>query len=1098
MADKPIVFMFSGQGSQYFHMGKELFEKQEGFKQYMLEQEPLVKNVTGLPMLDILFDPAKGLNEPFVDSLQTSMAIIMVEIALTRMLMDDGIQPDYLLGASLGEITASILAGIVDHRKTLENIVKRLDIFADRCCKGKMIGIIDHPDLFDSKAELRDYCEIAAINFDSHFVVSCRDEHVARVEESLKRDKVVFQILPVQFAYHSSLLDSAEHEVKQLIEQEVYQPPSIPYISCVNAGKMGSIPQYYYWDVYRKPIRFQEAIQELENHGDFDYVDLGPSGTLANFVSYNLEKTSQSQVFTLLTPFGFDAKNLEKIQHHFSAKKQKDKTMITYVFPGQGSQYKGMGESLFDEFRELTEKADRILGYSIKELCLEDPNKVLSQTQFTQPALYVCNAFAYLNKIKETGIKPDFVAGHSLGEYNALFAAGAVDFETGLILVKKRGELMARASGGAMAAVLGLDENIVGRVLRDNGLTNIDIANYNAPTQIVISGLREDIKSAQTVFEEAGANYVQLAVSAAFHSRHMQQAGKEFETFLQDFRFADLTTPVISNVHARPYRQSEIISNLADQLRSSVKWTESIRYLMGKGEMQFEEIGFSQVLTKLIAKIQAETTPLVVEAEAASQSSDVAVGADEPNPPLIQAGEDKSLKPRVGQTINSIFPQNLGCPEFKADYNLKYAYVTGGMVRGIASKEMVVRTGKAGMLGYFGTGALQLNAIEEAIRYIQDNLKNGEPYGMNMMVTPIESETIDLYLKYGVKNIEASAYLQVSLPLVKYRLKGLSVNHKGQVVATNRIMAKLSRPEVAQGFLIPAPQHLVEELLSNGDITQEEAEWSQRVPMADDICVEADSGGHTDQGVAYALLPAIMGKRDHVMKKFNYSKKIRVGAAGGIGVPQAAAAAFVLGADFILTGSINQCTVEAGISEVAKDLLQEVSIQDTDYAPAGDMFEIGAKVQVLKKGVLFPARANKLYDIYRRYDSLEEIDEKTRKQLEEKIFNRSFEDIYQDVKVFHPPEVIEQAERTPKQKMALIFRWYCGYANHLALNGESEQKIDFQINCGPAMGAFNQWIAGTELQDWRKRHVDVIGERLMKGTAEVLNQRFQSFLGLGN
>lgn len=783
---------------------------------------------------------------------------------------------------------------------------------------------------------------------------------------------------------------------------------------------------------------------------------------------------------------------------YFSSMKQKDKTMKTYVFPGQGSQYKGMGESLFDGFRELTEKADRILGYSIKELCLEDPNKVLSQTRFTQPALYVCNAFAYLKKIEKTGNKPDFVAGHSLGEVNALFAAEAIDFETGLILVKKRGELMARASGGAMAAVLGLKEDAVDSILREKELINIDIANYNAPTQVVISGLKEDIKSARPIFESAGANYVQLAVSAAFHSRQMKQSGKEFETFLQDFEFAELSIPLISNVHARPYKQSGIISNLADQLRSPVKWTESIRYLMDQGDMQFEEIGFSQVLTKLITKIQAETEKPVMEDEVAPVSVEAAADVDESSLPLKKAGKNTPLNPNDEQGFNSILPQNLGCPEFKADYNLKYAYVAGGMVRGIASKEMVVKTGKAGMLGYFGTGALQLDAIEDAICYIRENLENGEPYGMNMMVTPIENETIDLYLRHGVKNIEASAYLQMSLPLVKYRLKGLSINNEKQVVATNRIMAKLSRSEVAQCFLTPAPQNLVEELRSNGEVTPEEAEWSQKVPMADDICVEADSGGHTDRGVAYALLPAVMGMRDQVMKEFNYNKRIRVGAAGGIGSPQAAAAAFVLGADFILTGSINQCTVEAGISEVAKDLLQEVSVQDTDYAPAGDMFEIGAKVQVLKKGILFPARANKLYDIYRRYNSLEEIDEKTRKHLEERVLNRSFEDVYREVKAFHPPDVIEQAERNSKQKMALIFRWYCGHANHLALNGESNQKVNFQINCGPALGAFNQWVAGTELQDWRKRHVDVIGDRLMKATAKVLNQRFQSFLGLAN
>ena len=162
--------------------------------------------------------------------------------------------------------------------------------------------------------------------------------------------------------------------------------------------------------------------------------------------------------------------------------------MKTYMFPGQGSQARGMGGSLFDEFPELTDKADKILGYSIKELCLEDPRKELKNTQFTQPALYVVNALSYYKRIQETGETPDYVAGHSLGEFNALLAAECFDFETGLKLVKKRGELMSQATDGAMAAILNANREQVETLLKENGFKNVDIANYNAPLQIVISG----------------------------------------------------------------------------------------------------------------------------------------------------------------------------------------------------------------------------------------------------------------------------------------------------------------------------------------------------------------------------------------------------------------------------------------------------------------------------------------------------------------------------------------------------------------------------------------------------------------------------------
>jgi len=187
--------------------------------------------------------------------------------------------------------------------------------------------------------------------------------------------------------------------------------------------------------------------------------------------------------------------------------------------------------------------------------------------------------------------------------------------------------------------------------------------------------------------------------------------------------------------------------------------------------------------------------------------------------------------------------------------------------------------------------------------------------------------------------------------------------------------------------------------------------------------------------------------------------------------------------------------VEAATSDAVKDLLQQINVQDTDYAPAGDMFEMGAKVQVLKKGVFFPARANKLFELYRRYNSLDEIDEKTRVQLQEKYFHRSFNEVYEEVKTFYPEQEIERAESNPKLKMALIFKWYFGYSTRLALSGNQEHRVDYQVHCGPALGAFNQWVRGTGLESWRNRHVDKIGLILMNEAADYLDRRIQSIAG---
>jgi len=447
--------------------------------------------------------------------------------------------------------------------------------------------------------------------------------------------------------------------------------------------------------------------------------------------------------------------------------------------------------------------------------------------------------------------------------------------------------------------------------------------------------------------------------------------------------------------------------------------------------------------------------------------------------------------------MSTITAESLGSAGFKKDYGLRYAYVAGSMYKGIASKQLVVAMGNAGMMGYLGTGGMSFADIEAAIDFIQSQLPVNQSYGMNLLCNleqpEVEEQTVDVLLKRGIRFIEAAAFMRMTPSLVRWRLNGLKRNSGGGIERPRRTLAKVSRPEVASAFMQPAPEALVKALLGAGKITAVEAELSQSIPMADEICVEADSGGHTDQGVAYALMPAMFVLRDEMMRKYGYDQPIKVGAAGGIGTPHAAAAAFIMGADFILTGSINQCTVEAGTSDAAKDLLQELNVQDTGYAPAGDMFEIGARVQVAKRGLFFPARANKLYELYQRHGSIEEIDEKTRQQIQERYFRRSFEDVWNETRTYYlrtRSATLSDIERNPKRKMALIFRWYFIHTTRLAMRGSDEQKVDYQIHCGPAMGAFNQWVKGTELQPWRNRHVAQIGERLMQDTASLLRDRF--------
>ena len=441
--------------------------------------------------------------------------------------------------------------------------------------------------------------------------------------------------------------------------------------------------------------------------------------------------------------------------------------------------------------------------------------------------------------------------------------------------------------------------------------------------------------------------------------------------------------------------------------------------------------------------------------------------------------------------------EDLGAANFKARYGIKYAYTTGAMYKGIASKELVVTIGKAGLLGSLGTAGMSLQEIEADIQYIQKALSNKQAYAMNLLChldePEIEMGIVDLYLKYGIQCIEASAFMAMTPALVYYRLTGLSKDKSGKIICNHRIIAKVSRPEVAKAFLSPPPASMVKKLLEQNKITQEQADLASQTAMSFDICVEADSGGHTDQGVAIVLLPGMQSLREEIQTQYNYQEPIHIGLAGGIGTPQSAAAAFIMGADFITTGSINQCTVEAGTSDAVKDLLQDINVQDTAYAPAGDMFEIGAKVQVLRKGVFFPARANKLYTLYNHYDSWEAIPEKIRNQLEKQYFKKSFNEVWQEVVAHnqgkHNQANLDKAAVNAKHKMALVFRWYFAYSNRLAFAGDTANRVDFQVHTGPALGAFNQWVKGTDLASWRKRHVAAIAEKLMTATAELLTER---------
>lgn len=283
---------------------------------------------------------------------------------------------------------------------------------------------------------------------------------------------------------------------------------------------------------------------------------------------------------------------------------------LVYVFPGQGSQRRGMGKELFDRFPDLVAQADEALGYFVAELCLRDPDRVLNRTEYTQPALYVVSVLHYLDRVGR-GERPVVVAGHSLGEYCALFAAGAFDFATGVRLVRKRGELMSQAPKGAMAAVINLDQERVAEILAGLPYPNIDLSNVNSRRQCTLSGAYDELLApdVREAYVEAGASFIPLNVSAAFHSRSMISVQEEFARYLAGFSLGRLEIPVVANWTARFYPETGYADHLTHQISSPVRWYESVSWLLHQGHRTFEEVGPGTVLTKLIGKILDDPLP---------------------------------------------------------------------------------------------------------------------------------------------------------------------------------------------------------------------------------------------------------------------------------------------------------------------------------------------------------------------------------------------------------------------------------------------------------------------------------------------------------
>lgn len=438
--------------------------------------------------------------------------------------------------------------------------------------------------------------------------------------------------------------------------------------------------------------------------------------------------------------------------------------------------------------------------------------------------------------------------------------------------------------------------------------------------------------------------------------------------------------------------------------------------------------------------------------------------------------------------LPALYPEWLGDRGFTETHGLRFPYVTGAMARGIGSTAICIAMARAGMMGFFGSAGLPLPQVEKALDEMHAAL-GPLPWGCNLIHSPneagLEEGMVDLLLRKDVRRVSASAFMSLTPAVVRYAYSGCRVNEHGQI-ERRYVFAKISRPETARHFMAPAPAELIDKLVQSGKLTAAEGQLARRLPVAEDIIVESDSGGHTDNQILTSVFPTILSLRDQLAREHNLARPVRVGAAGGLGTPSAIAGAFALGAAFVLTGSVNQGAIESGVSDEVKTMLAGAGLGDVAMCPCADMFELGVKVQVLKRGTMYSVRSSQLYEVYTRYASMEDIPKDIRARLEKNVFRQPLNTVWEQTRAFfeqRDPRELAKAERDPKHKMALVFRWYLGMSSRWPIVGESQRRIDYQVWCGPAMGAFNDWVKGTFLEAPQNRQVVQIALNLLEGAA---------------
>ncbi|MDX8047237.1 acyltransferase domain-containing protein [Gracilibacillus sp. S3-1-1] len=312
--EQRVVFMFSGQGSHYYHMGEQMFNHDNTFREVMIELDGIVKKLIGESIIKKIYQNNMRMMDSFDRLIYTHPAIFMIEYSLTQMLIEKGIKPECVLGVSLGEYSSATIAGILNVDEALESIIVQANAIEKTCPAGKMLAVLGPYSIFEDPM-VNQNSELASINYDSHFVISGESRKLDKIEQYLQNKGIYIHRLPVLFGFHSSAIDPISQQYRNYLDNKSIQLPQIDFISGLYGEKMEQINTDYLWDVIRKPMKFSEAIRLLEDKAHHLYLDVGPSGTLSNFAKHHINSHSHSNTYSIMTPFKRELHNLDFLEN---------------------------------------------------------------------------------------------------------------------------------------------------------------------------------------------------------------------------------------------------------------------------------------------------------------------------------------------------------------------------------------------------------------------------------------------------------------------------------------------------------------------------------------------------------------------------------------------------------------------------------------------------------------------------------------------------------------------------------------------------------------------------------------------------------------